>query len=75
MTRCNDLELSIWGIESHKCNGRAPTDTTDQGYAICQSNCTRVCKDPPKASKLQDDDNGLNKNTNKTEYIPGDRIE
>ena len=75
MTQGNDLELSIRGIESHKCNGKAPTGTTDQGFAICQSNCTRVCKDPPKASKLQNGDNGMYKNTNKNEYIPGDTIE
>ena len=70
MTQGNDLELSIWGIESHKCNGKAPTGASDQGYAICQSNCTRICKDPPEASK-----HGMYKNTNKNEYIPGDTIE
>ena len=76
MTQGNDLELSIWGMESHKCNGKAPTGITDQGYAVCQSNCTRICKDPPKASKLQNGDNGMHKNeTNKNEYIPGDTIE
>ena len=75
MTQGSDLELSIWGIESHKCNAKAPTGTTDQGYAICQSNCTRVCKDPPKASILQNGDKGMFKNTNKNEYIPGDTIE
>ena len=72
---CNDLEINIWGIESHKCNSKAPTGTIEQGFAICQSNCTRVCKDPPKASKLQNGDIGIYINIIKDEYIPGDMIE